>query len=150
MRFLSILGILAGATVIILGLWSRARFWRREARRLPSEDEATLDMADRLWKSDPATAQRILSDHFEKDGEREDAERADLRAQARTSRAAAEELRRRLLEDLEVWGTLLKDSRKKAQKAGGDGQATANLEQWEREARLELAEVDDLIRTLAH
>jgi|SRR5712664_293098 len=112
------------------------------------EDRAVLEQADALLESDPATAQRILNDHFAKEDPREEEERAALCARANTDRTAAEELRRRLHEDLAVWETLLKSSRKKARKDVTAQQAVANLEQWDQETRAELVRVDELIKKL--
>ena len=109
--------------------------------------EAVLEEVDRLLPSDPATAQRILHDHFGKEDQREVAERAALRDQAQTNRSAAEELRRRLREDLEVWQAIRKDSRKNAAHPTGPD-ALSNLDKWESETRTDLAQVDELIRKL--
>ena len=109
--------------------------------------EAVLEEVDRLLPSDPATAQRILHDHFGKEDQREEAERAALRDQAQTNRSAAEELRRRLREDLEVWGAIRKHSRRNAADPTAP-QALSNLDKWESETRTELAQVDVLIRKL--
>ena len=75
------------------------------------------------------------------------AERAALRDQAQTNRSAAEELRRRLREDLEVWQAIRKHSRKNAADPTA-AQALSNLGKWESETRTELAQVDVLIRKL--
>jgi hypothetical protein len=117
---------------------------------LTPQQDAAIAEAAKLWKSDPKTAQLIVDGAFEKEGEREDEERAELRARAQTDRAAAEELRRRLREDLEVWETLLKGSRKKAATDTDERaqKGVANLETRQQETRAELAQVDDLIRRL--
>ena len=130
---------------------------KREITRPPShnwgdlartpEDRAVLEEVDRLLPSDPTTAQRILHDHFGKEDQREVAERAALRDQAQTNRSAAEELRRRLREDLEVWQAIRKHSRKNAADPTA-AQALSNLGKWESETRTELAQVDVLIRKL--
>ncbi len=130
---------------------------KREITRPPShdlgrlarstEDRAVLEEVDRLLPSDPATAQRILHDHFGKEDQREEAERAALRDQAQTNRSAAEELRRRLREDLEVWQAIRKHSRKNAGHPTAPD-ALSNLDKWESETRTELAQVDELIRKL--
>jgi len=130
---------------------------KREITRPPShnwgdlartpEDRAVLEEVDRVLPSDPATAQRILHDHFGKVDQREEAERAALRDQAQTNRSAAEELGHRLREDLEVWQAIRKHSRKNAADPTAR-QALPNLDKWENETRTELAQVEGLIRKL--
>ena len=118
---------------------------RRSATDSPSADHA-IARADQLRKWDPVAADRVLDAHFDKEGEREDAERAALRTQAQTDPTAAVELRRRLLQDLEVWAHLLKGSRRKAGKDARMEQAAKNLEQWDKETRVELEQLDAVIK----
>lgn len=115
-------------------------------RLLSPEQEAAVAEAEGLRRSDPATAQGLLDQAFERDGQREDEERSVLRIQAQTNRAAAEELRERLGEDLEVWGKLLKNARKNAAKDPVAEKALVNLEKWDDETRVELDQVNELIR----
>ena len=117
-------------------------------RPLRPEQDAAIAKADKLWKSDPQAARQIMDGAFEKEGEREDEERAALRVRAKTDRVAADELRRRLREDLEVWEHLLKRSRKDAANDLTAQQAMVNQEKWKNETRAELAQVDELIRQL--
>ena len=112
------------------------------------EDRAVIEEFDRLFPSDPAAAQRVLHDHFVKQGERDEEARGALRERARTDPAAAEQLRSLLREDLEVWTTLLKDARKKVKDDRLMQVGIGNMEKWQGETRAELAAVDALIRRL--
>ncbi len=143
-----IVSVLLIVTLVALAIVSRLRRVGTPKPLAPAQD-AAIAKANRLWKSDPQTAHRIIDSAFEEEGQHEDEERAALRVQAETDPAAAEELRRRLREDLEVWQTLLKRSRKHAAKGDVTAQgAVANQEKWENETRAELAQVEELIRQL--
>jgi hypothetical protein len=144
----TLIGIfLAGALFVVL-LALRARGGLADPPRNSTTTEGVIGRADQLRKWDPVAADRVLDAHFDKEGEREDAERAALRTQAQTDRAAAEELRRRLLGDLEVWAHLLKGSGRKVGKDARMQDAVTNLEQWDKETRVELEQLDALIKRL--
>jgi len=118
------------------------------ARSLTPEQEIAIRDANKLWKSDPEAAQRIMASQFDLQGQRDEEELAALRLKAQTDRASAEELRDRLQEDLEVWRTLLTTSRKKAKKDPMAQKAVGNLEQWERETQVELEQLNQRIHQL--
>jgi hypothetical protein len=136
--------------LILVGLLLRLATRRRSLIGLEQrpEERALFDQVGKLWKSDPAAATQMLDSYYERDGQREDAERAKLREAAKTDRSAAQELRRRLNEDLEVWQQLLLNARRKSKNDMTAQKAVANLEQWDSETRAELVRLEEHIRQL--
>ena len=147
MDWSTIAPILLIVTLVALGVVSRRRRVG-DLKPLTPKQDAAIAKANKLGKSDPKAAQKVMDSAFEHEGQRDEEERVALRARAQTDPTAAEELRRRLREDLEVWETLLKSSRKRAAKDLAAQQGVANLEKWESETRAELSYVDELIRRL--
>ena len=141
--------LFAFLSVTLLGLLLLVVTGRGGLRRpsLSPEERARFNEVRRLSKRDPAAAQQRLKEFSRQEGTREDAERAKLRAAAGSDRVAAAELTRRLTEDLETWRVLLKDSRRRAAKDDPEAvRAVANIEQWDRETRAELAQLSDRVR----
>src|SRR5437667_3451799 len=91
----TIVGVAAGILVVLFGLWLGKR---RADRMIPPE----LAEAMRLEKSDPAKSAFLADSYFMREAARDEKERAQLWDRAPNDLAAAEELRRRLLQDLET------------------------------------------------
>jgi hypothetical protein len=129
---------------VLLRVAARDRLTRLSS--LPPEEQAALDKAEKLWRSDPAAAHQALDEYYIKQGDREETERAKLREAAQSDPAAALELQRQLKQELEVWQALLKQSRKAAKKDPNAQKSVANVEQWDRETRAELQQLGDRLK----
>ena len=132
----TILGIAGGIIFVLVGLWLGAR---RADSTLPPE----LREAMRLEKSDPARSQFLADTQFERAARQDQAERAQLWERAPHDLAAAEELRRRFLEDLETDRQAARELRKTA---GAD--FLRSLEHSQQNARDQIAKLETMIRGL--
>jgi hypothetical protein len=127
-------GILGGTLVVLVGLWLG---FRRADRTIPSE----LREAMRLEKSDPARSQFLADAYFQKMARQDEAERVKLWERAAHDLAAANELRQRLLDDLDADALAEKELGKR-----GGPQLIRTLEESRKSLREQIAKVDAIIR----
>lgn len=129
----TVIGIVIALLVALLGLWVGKR---RAERRMPPE----LVQALRLDKKDPAAARQLMDHYFARQAGQDSEERAQLWQQAPTDLNAATELRRRLTEDLATDAA--------ARQELNTPQLLSNIEQSEKQARAQIAKLDDVIQRL--
>ena len=114
--------------------------WRRADKNL----HPLLRESFRLEKSDPARSQLLADQYFEGTARRDQAERTALWERAPRDRAAAEELRRRLLEDLETDAEVQREFRESA-----DPDFHRTLTQSQQSTREQIAKLDSIISGLS-
>lgn len=128
---------IAGAVMIALfGLWLGAR---RFDRTIPPELRESL----RLQHSDPAQAQFLAESYFRDLANKEQREREELWERAPRDLAAAEELRRRLSQDIEIDG----EAEKEFQKTAGPD-LLRTVRQSQEETRVQIAKLETIILAL--
>jgi FtsZ-interacting cell division protein ZipA len=131
-----VVGIAAGTLVLIVGLWLAQR---RHERTFPPE----LLEAMRVEKSDPARAEFLMDQYFMQGASREEAERRDLWKRAPRELAAAEELRRRLLSDLDADSEIQRDAQK-----SGSAQLEQTVAMSQKTIRDQIATLNEIIPRL--
>ena len=93
--------IIRGASVLVMfGLYWRMRQRMRASGLFAPE----VRQAMKLQKTDPAAADRMMSEFFDKRADQEKQEREELRRLAPTDIKAAKELRKRLAKEIEYMG----------------------------------------------
>ena len=132
----TIVGVAAGILVVLFGLWLGKR---RADRMIPPE----LAEAMRLEKSDPAKSAFLADSYFMREAARDEKERAQLWDRTPNDLAAAEELRRRLLQDLETDAQARKELGNSAKP-----ELLRTLEESRRTARDQIARLDAMILRL--
>ena len=132
----TIVGVAAGILVVLFGLWLGKR---RADRMIPPE----LAEAMRLEKSDPAKSAFLADSYFMREAARDEKERAQLWDRAPNDLAAAEELRRRLLQDLEADAHAQKELGNSAKP-----ELLRTLEESRRTARDQIGRLDAMILRL--
>jgi len=132
----TIVGVAAGILVVLFGLWLGKR---RADRMIPRE----LAEAMRLEKSDPAKSAFLADSYFMREAARDENERAQLWDRAPNDLAAAEELRRRLLQDLETDAHAQKELGNSAK-----SELLRTLEESRRTARDQIGRLDAMILRL--
>ena len=128
-----IVQVLAGAVVLGLGLWLAQRRYRQT---FPRE----LDEALRIEESDPALGQLLVDQYFMRGVAHEDTARKKLWERAQEDLDAANELRRRLSDDLEADSLIQKDFKRSA-----NGDLTRTLEMSQQSTREQIARLDEMI-----
>ena len=132
----TMLGVGIGIVVFIVALWLTKR---RTAWMIPPQ----LAESMRLEKSDPVRSQALADEYFMGAAARDERERAELWQRAPSDLAAANELRRRYLEDIETDADAYKEYRK-----SGSPELLRTLEESQQKSRHELARLDTIIRAL--
>jgi hypothetical protein len=117
-------------------------FWAPERRQLGGQDIAVLLRAAALRRRDPAAAEAMVRAHFEPRVREEEAARAVLWSKVDIDREAAQDLRRRVLNDIRVQETHSTQlGQQEPQNAGELVKAQAALAK----ARAELERLDTIL-----
>jgi hypothetical protein len=95
--------LFAGIVVLVVGWQVGRMLWFPGHRQLSAQDLAVLQRAAALEKQDPAAAEALVRTHFAPRVQAEESERAALWVKVNLDRAAALELRQRVLSDIRVY-----------------------------------------------